>query len=337
MIKAAVIGAGNMGRHHVRVYAQMPNVQLVAVADPNELLAQKVVHGYRVSNVYTDYRQMLDQEELDLVSIAVPTQLHATVACEAIAHGLPVLVEKPIAFTQADAKRIIDSARHHRVQLMVGHIERFNPAIIEIKRRLNNGELGRLFQLHARRLSPFPIRIQDIGVVLDLATHDIDAMRYLLDSEVERVYAETERKTHEDYEDLLSGLIRFNNGVIGVLDVNWLTPTKIRQLTILGERGMYLADYLTQDVYWYKNTPMQESSESLDIFQGVWEGDMVKVQLEKKEPLRRELESFVRSVSEDREPEVPGQAGLLALDLALSLIESGKRHAPIALGPKEGI
>jgi predicted dehydrogenase len=337
MIRAAVIGIGNMGRHHVRVYAEMEDVEIVAVVDTDETETRKAVRSYRVKNVYTDYQKMLDQEKPDLVSIAVPTQHHAKVACEAMRRGVHVLVEKPLALTQAEGQRIIDMAASQGVKLMVGHIERFNPAITEIKRRLDGEELGRVFQVHARRLSPFPGRIQDVGVVLDLATHDIDVMRYLLGSEVERVYAEIERKAHERCEDLLSGLLRFSNGVIGVLDVNWLTPTKVRQLAIIGERGMYLADYLTQDVYWYKNSRVSSTWDTLDVFRGAWEGDMIKIHFQKKEPLRAELESFITAVLEDQDPLVSGHDGLIALDLAQKLIKSGNKHIPIRLKLEGGV
>ncbi len=328
MIRAAVIGAGVMGRNHIRVYANMENVELVAVADINEAAARRAVQGYRV-NFYADYRQMLDQEKPKLVSIVVPTKYHAEVAYEAISRGIDILIEKPLAPTRAQGQEIIGMAATYGVKLTVGHIERFNPAITEIKRRLDGHELGRVFQVHARRLSPFPGRIQDVGVVLDLATHDIDVMRYLLGSEVERVYAEVERKAHESCEDILSGLLRFRNGVIGVLDVNWLTPTKVRQLAILGERGMYLADYLTQDVYWYKNSGLADAWDTLSVFRGVCEGDMVKIHFQKVEPLRAELASFVTAVVEDREPQVNGLDGLLALDLAQKLVESSRRQVPI--------
>jgi len=336
MIKAAVIGVGNMGRNHVRVYAEMDDVELVAVVDTDETTAQRAVHSYRVKKVYADYRGMLDKEKPDVVTVAVPTQYHDEVACEAMRRGINVLVEKPLALTLEKGQRIIETAAQHGVKLMVGYIERFNPAIVEIKRRLDKKELGRVFQAHARRLSPFPGRIQDVGVVLDLATHDVDVMRYLLGSEVERIYAEIERKAHQSCEDLLSGLLRFSSGVIGVLDVNWLTPTKVRQLAVLGEGGMYLADYLTQDVYWYKNSPVAGTWDTLSVFRSVTEGDMVKIHFPKKEPLRAELKSFVAAVLEDREPQVNGQDGLIAIDLAQKLIESGSKHVPIYLKPERG-
>jgi UDP-N-acetylglucosamine 3-dehydrogenase len=330
MIKAAVIGVGNMGRHHVRIYAEMEDVLLVAVVDTDKEAARKAAHSDGVK-IYTDYREMLNREKPDVVSIAVPTRYHGEVACEAMGRGVHVLVEKPLALTLAEGQRIVDAAASQGVKLMVGHIERFNPAIVEIKKRLDAQELGRVFQLHARRLSPFPGRIQDVGVVLDLATHDIDVMCYLLGSKVERVYAEIERKAHAHCEDLLSGLLRFSHGTVGVLDVNWLTPTKVRQLTVLGEGGMYLADYLTQDVYWYKNTPTFETWDALGVFRGVQEGDMVKVHFQKKEPLQAELEAFIDAVVENREVQVSGDDGLAVLMLAQKLIESGRTHTPIVI------
>jgi predicted dehydrogenase len=330
MLKTAVIGAGNMGRNHIRAYADLETVELVGVADADRDAVRRATRSYRVS-IYDDYRELLDDQRPDLVSVAVPTEFHASVACETLGRGIHTLVEKPLALTTAEGQRIIDTATQNGAQLMVGHIERFNPAIVELQRRLAQQELGRVFQVHARRLSPFPQRVRDVGVVLDLATHDIDIMRYLVGSEVERAYAETERKAHANCEDLLSGLLRFGNGVVGVLDVNWLTPTKVRQLSVTGEGGMYLVDYLTQDVYWYKNSSQPAGWEALSVLYG--EGDMVKVHFAKKEPLRAELEAFVQAILTGREPRANGYDGLIALDLAHRLIESGRRHAPVDCRP----
>lgn len=328
MVKVAVIGAGNMGWNHIRVYMEMENVVLAGVADVDEAVVRKATRRHPVK-AYTDYRQMLDREKPDLVSVAVPTRCHADVACEAMQRGIHMLLEKPLALTVEEGQRIVGTAAEYGVKLMVGYIERFNPAVVEIKRRLGMQELGRVFQVHARRLSPFPGRIQDVGVVLDLATHDIDVMRFLLNSPVERVYAEITCNADENCEDLLSGILRFSNGVLGVLDVNWLTPTKVRQLAVLGEGGMYLADYLTQDVYWYQSSSDTTAWESLGVFRGVAEGDMIKIHLEKKEPLRVELESFVSMVLNGTPPCVSGEDGLIALELATRLLESGRNHEVI--------
>ena len=334
MLKTAVIGVGNMGSSHVRVLAQMDTVRLAALADVHEDAIQRATRTYRLA-AYIDYREMLDKEKPDFVSIALPTEHHAEAAIEAIQRGIHVLVEKPLALNKFEGQRMIDEADKHGVKLMVGHIERFNPAIIEIRQRLAEEQLGKVFQIHCRRLSPFPPRIRDVGVVLDLATHEIDAMLHLVGGEVERVYAEIERKAHDQCEDILSGLVRFRNGVIGVLDVNWLTPTKVRQLAVLGERGMYLADYLTQDVYYYENDANGDNGgpmwDALAVFAGVREGRMVKLHFQKREPLRAELESFADAVREDLDPVVSGQDGLAALELANALIESGTTHSPVQL------
>src|SRR5579884_4568352 len=165
---------------------------------------------------------MVERTAPDLVSVVVPTYLHFAVASHLLDRGINVLLEKPVTSTPEEAAGLIQLARLRGVKLAVGHIERFNPAIIEVKRHLVAGELGQLFHLHARRLGPFPPRIRDVGVTLDLATHDIDIMRYLTNSEVERVYAETQQQVHSTREDLVLGMLRFTNGSVGILDVNWL-------------------------------------------------------------------------------------------------------------------
>ena len=326
MLRAAVIGVGAMGGNHARVYNELEGVELAAVADADIQRGESVGRRFKVP-VYGDYREMLERENLDLVSVAVPTSLHHPVTLEAIARGIHVLVEKPIASTVEQAQEMIERARQRNLHLAVGHIERFNPAVIELKRRLAQGELGRVFLIHARRMGPFPERIQDMGVVIDLAAHDIDIMFYLLDSPVERVYAETMRQVHTALEDLLAGLVRFQNGALGVLDTNRLTPTKVRELAVTGERGMFLVNYLTQDLYFYENTYAAGNWDNLGILKGVGEGNMVRLAIARKEPLRAELEDFVRAVRDGRRPAVSGEDGLRVLELALQLVRSGEEHA----------
>jgi predicted dehydrogenase len=331
-LRAAVLGVGVMGRSHARIYAEMAGVDLVGVVDPDASACDRVARTYGVK-AYADHSELLERERPDLVSVAVPTVAHAEVALEAIGRGIHVLVEKPIAFSMEEGRQIIDAAESQGVKLAVGHIERFNPAVVEIKRRLGEQELGRIFQVHARRLSPFTGRVQDVGVTLDLATHDIDVMCHLLDAEVTRVFAETERKAHEIHEDLLSALLRFSNGTIGVLDVNSLTPTKVRQLAVLGEGGLYLADYLTQDVYWHTNKGAGGDWDMMRVFRGAWEGDMVKLHFAKHEPLLGELQAFVTAVVEDLEPQAGGLDALAAIELSNTLVESGRDHVPLAPRP----
>jgi predicted dehydrogenase len=330
LLRAAVIGVGSMGRNHARVYAEMEDVQLIAVADVDQAAAVRVANIYGV-RAYADYRMMLEAEPLDLVTIAVPTRLHREVAEEAAAHGVHLFVEKPLAGSVEDAQAIIDAARSAGVKLGVGHIERFNPAILQLKVELDAGRLGRMFQLHARRVGPFPPRVEDVGVVFDLATHELNIMEYLANARVVSLYAETEREIHEQHEDLLSGVIKFDNGVVGVLDINWLTPTKIRELSVIGERGMFRVNYLTQELYLHENSFFSENWESAVALMGVSEGRTIKYEIKRKEPLKAELESFVEAIREDKPPAIGGEEGLRAVFLAQKLVESGLRHEVVHL------
>ena len=325
-----VIGVGSMGHNHVRVYAEMDSSNLIAVADVNAEAAERVGRAYRL-NAYTDYREMLAREKLDLVSVAVPTRLHRQVVEDAINAGVHVLVEKPIAATVKEGEEMIALAERKGVKLTVGHIERFNPAILELKHRLDEEQLGRIFQIHVRRTGPFPPRVEDVGVVIDLATHDLNIVEYLTGSQIRSLFAETERRIHAKYEDLVSAVMRFRNGTIGVLDINWLTPTKIRELSIVGERGMFLVNYLSQDLYFYENNFASGNWERLVAIGGVREGQMIKHQVRRVEPLKAELQSFVEAVTNDTPPLVSGAEALRALMLAQKLIESGREHCRIEL------
>jgi predicted dehydrogenase len=326
MIHAGVIGVGAMGRHHARVYSELDETELVAVADVDPVRVETMARRYRV-RTYTDYREMLARERLDLVSVAVPTQLHLAVALDVIAAGVHLLVEKPIAPTLEDGQAIVEAAARRGVKFSVGHVERFNPAVIELRRRLERGELGRVFTIHARRMGPFPARVRDVGVVIDLATHDLDVMCWLVGRPVERVHAETARRIHTAHEDLLSGLLRFADGTIGVLEVNWLTPTKVRELSVTGERGMFLVNYLTQDLTFYENNRADGQWETLGILTGVGEGNMVRLCIERREPLQVELASFVEAIRTNTAPLVTGADGLAALALAQTLVEAGRTGA----------
>ncbi len=332
-MKVAVIGVGTMGRNHARVYGELDNAELVAVADSNAATAQKVGHQYG-ARAYNDYRELLAQEKLDAVTIAVPSSLHLQVACDVIEAGIPMLVEKPIAATVAEAQELIALAKEKNVFLTVGHIERFNPAIIELKRRLSNGELGRIFEIRTRRLGPFPARVRDVGVVLDLAPHDLDIMRYLTGVEVVRVYAQTARRIHTEHEDLVSGIVTFANGVVGVLEINWLTPTKVRELSVTGERGMFTVTYLTQELCFYHNDYTEGDWNSLRTLTGVSEGELVKPHIQVREPLKVELESFLNCVLRKEPSLVSGEDGMKALALAQKLVESGETHRVIELEGK---
>jgi predicted dehydrogenase len=328
-LKAAVIGVGTMGRNHARVYAQLEHATLVAAADADPKALEAIARTYKVQT-YTDYEQMLDEAKPDLVSIAVPTRLHREVATTVLKRGVHVLLEKPIASTVEEGQKIVDCARSVGAKLAVGHIERFNPAVIALKKQLDAGQLGRIFQIHARRVGPFPPRIEDVGVVIDLATHELNLLEYLTGSQVESVYAEIEREIHTRHEDLLTGILKFTDGAVGILDINWLTPTKIRELSLIGERGMFAVNYLTQDLYFYENDYLNGNWEGLAIM-GVSEGRKIRHNIKRKEPLVAEIESFVDAVEKDTEPQISGEEAVRAVLLASRLLESGRKHKVIAV------
>jgi UDP-N-acetylglucosamine 3-dehydrogenase len=323
-MKAAVIGVGSMGVNHARVYSEFPELDLVAVTDVNEVSAAKIAR-LRNTRPYTDYRKMLKECQPDLVSVAVPTRFHRQVVMDALDAGCHVLVEKPIAATVAEGKEMNAHAKAKGLKLMVGHIVRFNPAVQVLKSQLDDGALGQIFQVRCRRLGPFPTRVQDVGVVIDLATHDLDIMSYLIGSPATRLYAETEQKIHSAYEDTLVGTIRFANGVLGSLNIDWLTPTKIRELAITGERGMFLFDDLNQELSFYENQEANgDQWASLALLHGVSVGRMIRYPINRREPLRAELEAFVNCVRDDLPVPVTAEDGLMALELAQALVRSGQ-------------
>ena len=324
VLKAAVIGLGMMGRNHARIFGLMDSSRLVAMADSSPPALESMARMYN-ARAYTDYVEMLDRERPDIVSVAVPTRLHREVAVAALERGVHVFLEKPISGDVVEGQKIIDAAEKAGAKLAVGHIERFNPAVLELKKQLDAGQLGRIFQIHARRVGPFPPRVQDVGVVIDLATHELNLLEYLTGSRVETIYAETEREIHVTHEDLLTGILKFADGTVGILDINWLTPTKIRELSLIGEKGMYLVNYLTQDLYFYENDYANGHWEGLAIM-GVSEGRLIRHNIKRKEPLLAELESFVNAVANDQPPQIDGKEALRAVMLAQKLLESGQLH-----------
>ncbi len=325
-LRVGVIGLGAMGRHHARAWGEIPGVELVAVADADARSVERTARGRTVKG-FTDGDAMLGAVELDAISIAVPTNRHEEIAVPALERGIAVLIEKPLAGDAAAARRIIACAERTGTVATVGHIERFNPAVLELERRLREAPLGRIFQIKSRRTGPLAARIRDVGVTIDLATHDLDIMRHAVGAPVTRVYAETARRLHSTHEDLFIGLLRFANDVVGLLDINWLTPTKIRELSVAGERGMFVVDYLEQNLTFYENSEADPNFDSLSVVSGVSEGNMVRFAIPRAEPLRAELEAFAAAVRGEAPPGVSlhdGLAAVLLAEIALTSSREGR-------------
>src|SRR3989338_5489838 len=318
MIKVAVIGVGSMGQNHARIYFHSDNTELVAVSDPYEEQAKNIARHYNTKS-YRIYQDMLNQEDIDAVSIAVPTSLHKEVALYALEKGKHVLLEKPIASTNEEAQEIINKAQQQNRKLMVGHIERFNPAIIELKSRLQRGELGEIYKIDVQRIGPFPYRITDVGVIVDLSVHDLDIIHYLIEDTPVRIYAETQQHLHPHHEDSVTALLRYSKGALVILNINYLSPTKVRQLRIFGKKGMFLVNYLDQELYFYENKGFTS-----DTWESVTEGDMKKIIISKKEPLQVEIEAFLDCVNNKGDSPVSGTQGVEVLNIAHAILKSAQ-------------
>jgi len=327
-LNAAVIGTGTMGSNHARVYSELNNTELVAVSDIREENSSQVAENLKC-NSYRDYGKMLRREKIDLISIAVPTRNHKKVAMDCIENGIPALIEKPIADTVENAMEIIKKSGKENVPVMIGHIERFNPAVLELKNRLD--EIGRIFSISAKRVGPFPERIRDVGVTIDLATHDIDIMLHLMNSNIKRIYAEAGYGINTKYEDILTALLRFENDAIGALSVNWLTPEKSRELSVTGEKGMFLLNYLTQELYLYENPSLNDNGYNYSEMMMGLSQEVKKIKIRKREPLRVELEKWVEYVKDGGALPVSLDDGLSVLGIANKIIESSRRGEVLSL------
>ncbi len=300
-MKVGVIGAGAMGQHHIRIYNELSGIELVGISDIDKVRVDEQAAKYH-TEAFTDYKKLLEHD-LDAVSIAVPTKMHKEVALAAINAGVNILVEKPIAATSDDATEIIKSANDAGLKLMVGHIERFNPAVIKLKEIIDSGMLGKIVSISTRRVGPYNPRIRDVGVILDIGVHDIDVISYLYGTRVDEVYAIAGADIHS-FEDHAAIVLRFNHEYAGIVETNWLTPHKTRKLSVIGLKGVAYLDYLDQTV---------------ELHDEKW---IRTAKVDKNEPLRNELKYFIECISTNRQPSPSGEDGKHALEVAMAAIES---------------
>ncbi|NNE70169.1 MAG: Gfo/Idh/MocA family oxidoreductase [Rhodothermales bacterium] len=299
VIRTAVIGVGSMGRHHARVYREMEDTELVGVFDEDEYQASAVAtaHG---TNAFGSIEELLSAG-VDAVSIAVPTSKHAEIAIRAMEAGIHVLVEKPIAGSLRDATAMMDSARINDRLLMVGHIERFNPAIRTLTAHIDANEI---LAVNVVRVGPRPPRIKDAGVIIDLAVHDIDLAFFLTGRSTDDVFAVTSSMPME-HEDTASMLLRLSGGIAVQLTANWITPYKAREVQVITQERLYRADLITKTV--------KAFSRSTGGTGYVVEDLPVRVE----EPLKAELGAFIHSVRFGLPAPISARDGIRALEVAV--------------------
>jgi len=318
-LRAGLIGLGMMGRHHARVLSGLEGVDLVAVADPGG--DQHDVAGGRpvLSSV-----QELIAAGLDYCMVAVPTIYHEEVGLALAEAGVHTMIEKPLAQDTPSARKLADAFAAMGLVGAVGHIERYNPALQSARARLAAGELGSLYQVTTRRQGPFPARIADVGVVKDLATHDIDLTAWVTQQPFTSVGARTATKSGREFEDLVAVTGLLADGTVTNHLVNWLSPLKERVTVITGERGTFVANTLTADLTFYANGLVQTTWDDIAAFRGVSEGDVVRFAIAKPEPLRVEHEQFRNAVLGKECDIVTLEQGMTTVAVAEAVIESAR-------------
>ena len=310
-LRVGVVGVGVMGSNHARVFAGLPGIELVGVADPDRKQTEFVAGALNCAAVAA-IDELLDLG-VDAITIAAPTHLHRDVALAAIARGVHVLVEKPIASTVEEGNEIIDAARSAGVTLMVGHVERFNPAVEAIKETIRNEDI---LSIAITRVGPFPPRMSNVGVVIDLAVHDIDLIRWFTDSDIIEVQPQLSSAVAER-EDIALLQFRTASGVLAHINTNWLTPFKARNVTV-ATRGKYVqGDLLTRQV-----------TECFG-FQPDGSYSMRHLSVGHAEPLRAELLAFLRAVRTGSTPPVTGEQAVASLEIAIQCLND----RPPAIAP----
>lgn len=314
VLRVGVIGVGVMGSNHARVFAGLSGIQLVGVADPDRAQRDLVTRALGCPAV-PEVDALLDLG-VDAVTIAAPTHLHHRIALNCMSRGIHVMVEKPIASSVEEGREIIAAARRAGVTLMVGHVERFNPAVATIKDAIRGEDI---LSIAITRVGPFPPRMSNVGVVIDLAVHDIDLIRWFTDSDIVEVQPQLSSAVAER-EDIALLQFRTASGVLAHINTNWLTPFKARNVTV-ATRGKYImGDLLTRQV-----------TECFG-FQPDGAYSMRHLSVGHDEPLRAELLAFINAVREGKRPAVTGEEAVASLEIAIRCLDS--RAVAPALAPQ---
>ncbi|MBU0599728.1 Gfo/Idh/MocA family oxidoreductase [bacterium] len=313
-INVGVIGTGHMGEYHVRTYSEIPNVNLIGVVDPDEERVNKIAKRYNVQ-AYTNYRKILDQVEA--VTIAVPTYLHYEVAKEFLKAKVHVLLEKPMTEDLSQAQELTDLAISKKVILKVGHVERFNAAVGELKNIVTNP----IF-IECRRLGPYNGRINDTGVVLDLVIHDVDIVLNLVNSPVKNINVAAQSVV-SSYEDIANIQMVFENGCIANITASRVTENKIRTLAITQKEAYIYLDYANQDLHIHR----QASSKyilSREMLRYKQESFIERLFVHRDNPLKLELKDFIECILTKNQSFEELQDNLKSLEITLEILRKAK-------------
>ncbi len=309
LLRVGVVGVGVMGSNHARVLSEMSGVQLVGIVDPDRKQRDLVTRAVGCP-AFSDMDALL-RSGIDAVTIAAPTHLHHDLALECISRGVNLMVEKPIASNVAEGRAIVAAARRAGVTLMIGHVERFNPAVESIKRWIKDQDI---LSIAITRVGPFPPRMSNVGVVIDLAVHDIDLIRWFTESEIVEIQPQLSSAVAER-EDIALLQFRTASGVLAHINTNWLTPFKARNIHIATRDKYLIADLLTLQV-----------TECFG-FQTDGSYSMRHLSVGYAEPLRAELVAFVNAVRRGETPPVTGEEGVASLEIAMRCLAAPAAEA----------
>ncbi len=325
VMRVGVIGVGSMGKNHVRVYSEI--AELVGVTDVMKESSRTVAEKFGVRSFETPEELL---SHVDAVSICTPTSEHLKVAKLAIEKGVHLLVEKPFTGASASAEELVDMAEKAKVTLASGFIERSNPIVGNLKRMVESKAFGDVISIASRRVSSFPARIRDVGVIMDLGIHDVDVLRYVKGSEVRSVFALGGSYNAQACEDYANLLLEFDDGGLGFIEVNWLTPMKVRRLSLTCSQAFVQADYIDQS--------MEISSSSVgevdtgNLFNIPLDLDVHRVSVKKEEPLKVELENFLRAAKECKEAPISGRDAASNLKVCEAALRSLRTKEKQVLG-----
>jgi predicted dehydrogenase len=325
-LRAGLIGLGMMGRHHARVLRSLADVELVGVVDPSG-----DPHGVAAGLPLYSRVEQLIEHGVDYCMVAVPTIFHEEIGLALAAAGVHTMIEKPLAQDVASSTRLAEAFEKAGLVGAVGHIERFNPALQNLRSRLAQGDLGSVYQVVTRRQGPFPARIADVGVVKDLATHDIDLTAWVTQQEFASVAARTAFKSGRQHEDLVAVVGQLTDGTVTSHLVNWLSPMKERVTIVTGEKGAFVADTLTADLTFFANGLIPTTWDEIASFRGVAEGDMIRFAFAKPEPLRTEHEAFRDAVLGKGTDVVTMRQGMATVAVAEAVLASARDGQVVCL------
>jgi UDP-N-acetylglucosamine 3-dehydrogenase len=299
--RVAIIGAGNMGRNHVRTYAKMSEVEVVAIVDVDPRSAE-LAEQYGIPYV-SDYNELLAKKAVDAVSIVTPTPLHHRIGLDFIRSGIHTLIEKPIASEVEEANELIAEAERVGVVFTVGHIERFNPMIQKLKKLIDNKEIGEVTSIITRRVGGFPTVEPKTDVIVDLAVHDIDVISYLLGRQPGKIYGHGSRTLHSHKIDSAELLLDYG-GASGFVQANWITPVKVRTIAVTGTTGYVEGNYITQELTYYKHNMRRHDDGFTSFVERFGEPETYHIAEELQEPLALELQAFVSHIRNGRKEEI---------------------------------